>query len=299
MEHYIKSKIKMKHIVNMACGLANRMFQYSYYLYLKDKGYNVEVDFYTSAKLSHEHVLWHDIFPKAQFSQASLQDVKHLGGANDVWSKIRRRFLPFLSKSLQMPTAFDALLPDKNKSTYIFGVFQNAKMVESIASQIKEVFTFADIEGDNNLHLIEKIRNEESVAIHVRKGADYCQRIWYQNTCPSDYYTKAIEEMRKRLKNPHFYVFADNKEWVKEHFTDFEYTLVEGNPVAGWGSHFDMQLMSLCKHNIISNSTYSWWGAFLNQNKNIIVICPKIWFNPNSTKVFESDRLLCKNWLTI
>ena len=70
----------MKHIVNMACGLANRMFQYSYYLYLKDKGYNVEVDFYTSAKLSHEHVLWHDIFPKAQFSQASLQDVKHFWG---------------------------------------------------------------------------------------------------------------------------------------------------------------------------------------------------------------------------
>lgn len=69
----------MKIIVNMACGLANRMFQYSYYLFLKHKGYNVKVDFYNSAKLAHEKVSWNDIFPKAKIEQASFLDVLKSG----------------------------------------------------------------------------------------------------------------------------------------------------------------------------------------------------------------------------
>ena len=139
----------------------------------------------------------------------------------------------------------------------------------------------------------------ESVAIHVRKGDDYRQRIWYQNTCPVEYYRNAVEEMKSRLKEPRFYVFTDNPDWVREHFTDFEYTLVDGNPVSGWGSHFDMQLMSCCKHNIISNSTYSWWGAYLNGNNDKIVICPNIWFNPDSCDEYTSGKLLCKGWLAL
>lgn len=86
----------MKFIVNMACGLANRMFQYSYYLFLKHQGYHVEVDFYHSAKLAHEKVAWNDIFPKAKIEQASSWDVLRLGGGADFLSKIRRRYLPFL-----------------------------------------------------------------------------------------------------------------------------------------------------------------------------------------------------------
>lgn len=289
----------MKYIVNMACGLANRMFQYSYYLYLKEKGYDVEVDFYTSAKLSHEHVLWNRIFPEATFSQASADEIRRLGGGSDLWSKVCRRFIPFLSDSLQMPTAFDAFEPNGKKSQYIFGVFQNAGMVESVADRVAKAFAFTALEGESNHILKQQFQQEESVAIHVRKGDDYRQRIWYQNTCPKAYYMQAIREMCNRVEHPRFYVFADNKEWVKENFIDFEYTLVDGNPVSGWGSHFDMQLMSLCKHTIISNSTYSWWGAFLNQNADKTVICPKVWFNPESTKEFESDRLLCKNWLSI
>lgn len=299
MEFTIYIIRKMNHIVNMACGLANRMFQYSYYLLLKEKGYNPKVDFYSSGKLSHENVVWNKIFPNAYYQQATQQEVKQLGGGKGLWSRFLRRFFPKFTHCLQMPTAFDASLPKMNQSQYILGVFQNAKMVESVGSKIKEVFTFADIEGENNLQFIQQFQNEESVAIHVRKGADYSQRIWYQNTCLPEYYTKAIEEIKKRISNPHFYVFTDNKEWVKEHFKNFEYTLIEGNPISGWGSHFDMQLMTLCKHNIISNSTYSWWGAFLNRNENKIVICPKIWFNPQSTLEYNSDKLLCENWISI
>lgn len=103
----------------------------------------------------------------------------------------------------------------------------------------------------------EQIKECESVGIHVRKGADYQSRIWYQNTCSVDYYLHAVEMVKHQLKNPRFYLFAENKKWVRDNLKGFDYTLVDGNPRSGWGSHYDLQLMSYCKHNIISNSTYS------------------------------------------
>ena len=260
----------------------------------------MQVDFYHSAKLAHEKVAWNDIFPEATIEQASSWDVFKLGGGSDFFSKIRRKYLPFFSGVVNMPTAFDADLPVTGmKSQYIIGVFQNAKMVEAIEKEVKRCFSFLPFTEEQNQKLEKEMVSCESVAIHVRKGMDYAQRVWYQNTCPIEYYQKAIQLISEKVNHPKFYVFTDNSEWVKEHFKDFDYTLVEGNPSYGWGSHFDMQLMSVCKHNIISNSTYSWWSAFLNVHSDKIVIAPKIWFNPESCTEFTSERILCKNWLAV
>lgn len=290
----------MEVIVNMACGLANRMFQYCYYLFLKHHGYRVQVDFYRSANLTHEKVAWNDIFPKARIDQASSWDVLKLGGGPDLLSKIRRKYLPFLSGVVNMPTAFDADLPVSNKkSQYIIGVFQNAKMIEEVEQDVKRCFIFCPFTDKRNQELEKEMATCNSVAIHVRKGKDYSQRVWYQNTCPVEYYQKAILLISEKINCPKFYVFTDNPTWVKEHFKDFSYTLVEGNPISGWGSHFDMQLMSVCKHNIISNSTYSWWSAFLNAHSEKIVVAPTVWFNPESCAEFTSQRILYKDWLAI
>lgn len=290
----------MKIIVNMACGLANRMFQYTYYLFLKKNGYDAVVDFYQSAKLAHEKVAWNDIFPAAKIEQASHWDVLKLAGGSDLLSKVRRKFIPALSGVVNMPTAFDATLPErKGKDKYIIGVFQNAAVVEAVENEVKKCFSFVPFTDDFNKAMEKELRECNSVGIHVRKGNDYMSRIWYQNTCPVDYYLKAIVKIRELVENPIFFVFTDNPQWVKENFAGIDYKLVEGNPAYGWGSHFDMQLMSLCKHNIISNSTYSWWGAFLNGNDDKIVVCPEIWFNPDSCDEYTSGRLLCNNWISL
>lgn len=284
----------------MACGLANRMFQYTYYLFLKKNGYDVTVDFYRSAKLAHEKVAWNDIFPAAKIEQAPLLEVLKLAGGSDVLSKVRRKFFPALSGVVNMSTAFDISLPKRDgKDKYIIGVFQNAAIVEAVEDKVKEYFSFVPFLDDFNKAMAVELMDCNSVGIHVRKGKDYMTRIWYQNTCPVEYYYKAIARIKELVDNPKFFVFTDNPQWVKDNFTGIDYRLVEGNPADGWGSHFDMQLMSLCKHNIISNSTYSWWGAFLNSNKNKIVVCPKIWFNPASCEEHTSDRLLCKNWIAL
>lgn len=296
-----KESQKMKVTINMACGLANRMFQYSYYLYLRSLGYDASVDFYTSAKLAHESVAWSRIFPDAHYYEASRLAVLAKGGGSSFQARFRRKFLPFTCNVEQMPTSFDVTIPtSRKKGMYVIGVFQNADMVSVVKDAVVKAFRFSDIEGEENLRLQKEMSTCESVAIHVRKGKDYAALDWYSHTCELDYYRKAINYMKSHLNQPRFYVFADNPEWVKDNFTDFDYTLVKGNPTSGWGSHFDMQLMSSCHHNIISNSTYSWWGAFLNPNKSKIVIGPKYWFNPyGDYKETTSDRVLPKEWVAL
>lgn len=286
-------------IVNLACGLANRMFQYSYYLYLKKKGYDVKVDYYTVAALAHEDVEWYKIFPQANLAQAGKWDVFRFGGGSSLIAKVRRRYLSSTCKVCYMPTAFSIDTSLFGRDSYIYGVFQNAQMVNSVRDEVQEFFTFPSFDDERNMSLAKQMQASNSVAIHVRKGNDYISSVWYQNTCPLEYYRKAIAYIKKSVANPKFYVFADNKEWVREYLGEFEYTLVEGNPSVGWGNHFDMQLMSCCKHNIISNSTYSWWGAFLNRNENKIVILPKQWFNPSSCDDSTSEKVQCKGWIML
>lgn len=285
-------------VVNLACGLANRMFQYSYYLYLGKMGYKVSVDYYTIKNLPHEKVGWNDIFPRSTFVEASKWSVFKLGGGQDLLSRVRRKYLYHTTHVQQMPSAFSVELP-KGEDCYVMGVFQNAKMVEEVAQEVKSRFAFQPFGEGKNHSLEDEIRNSNSVAIHVRKGKDYQERIWYQNTCPVDYYSKAVAWMKENTDNPVFYVFTDNPDWVREHFKGFDYTLVDWNPGAGPGSHFDMQLMSLCHHNIISNSTYSWWGAFLNAAEDKVVILPEVWFNPGSCDDYTSEKLRCEGWIQL
>ncbi len=284
----------MKATVNLACGLANRMFQYSYYLWLRQKGWVADADFYTASKLAHEQVPWSRIFPNATYPQASKFSVFLRGGDASFVSRFRRKFLMATTKVEQMPTAFTAKEPTGNNH-YMIGVFQNAQMVEEVAVEVRKAFAFQPY--TENPELLEAIQAEGSIGIHVRKGKDYASRIWYQNTCSVDYYRRAIEHMKAHVKSPKIFVFTDNPEWVKEHFKGTDYTLVEGHPTAGYGCHYDMQLMSLCHHLILSNSTYSWWGAFLNERADKNIIIPTVWFNPDSTPDFTSAPIRCKGWI--
>lgn len=186
----------MEAIVNMACGLANRMFQYSYYLYLKKRGWQVTVDFYRKSKLPHENVDWEHIFPNAKIEQASKLKVLIKGGGAYALSKIRRRYLPWTTQVLEMPTAFTVDLPREN-GQYMMGVFQNADMVESVRDEILKAFAFHPFSGGENFRLMnEMLNNKYSVGIHVRKGKDYTKRVLYQNTCSIEYYKNAVEYLK-------------------------------------------------------------------------------------------------------
>ena len=145
------------------------------------------------------------------------------------------------------------------------------------------------------------MQNENSIAIHIRKGKDYLDGTPYKNTCSIDYYINAINYIKSQISDPIFYVFTDNPTWVENNLKrHINYSLIDWNPAIGYGNHYDMQLMSYAKHNIIANSTYSWWGAWLNANSNKIVIGPKEWFNPNIKEFYYKDlQILPDQWIKL
>lgn len=292
MNHNIK-------IVRMLGGLANRMFQYSLHEYLKTKGYTVLVDNYYKGKLKHENFDWNRIFPNAPLNIPSKKRIFIYGGGYDYISKIRRKTnLTF--RYYSSPSAFSIPSNEEIKSyDYFAGVFQHAEMVKNVEKQIKQHFVFSPFKDQRNLSVEAEIKSCNSVAIHVRKGADYLQYQGLGSACDIEYYKKAIIYIHSKVDNPVFYIFTDNQNWVKEHFKGIDYILVNHNPTNGWGNHFDMQLMSCAKHNIIANSTYSWWGAFLNNNSNKIVIGPKLWFGSNSRLSKFNNTTIPSSWVAL
>ena len=142
-----------------------------------------------------------------------------------------------------------------------------------------------------------KIDLSESVAIHVRRG-DYVSNPRSANlngVLPLRYYQNALDYIKLNLNHPHFFVFSDDIPWVKSHF-DFRgenHTFIEG--VKDPNAIEELELMRSCKHHIIANSSFSWWGAWLGSNKNQVVIAPSQWYASKLTP----PELLPPQWVRL
>lgn len=170
--------------------------------------------------------------------------------------------------------------PDRNRlkkeGNIYYNIYGNHNDCKGIRKELLQAFMFPTFETDRNIELAESIQNSESVALHARiLDFDYGMKA----TLERDYFRKAVSYIKKRTKVLlKFFIFSDDIEWCKKNLfllgleDEDKVIFVEGN--TGKHSFRDMQLMSLCKHNIIPNSTFSWWGAYLNQNPNKIVVTP-------------------------
>lgn len=164
-------------------------------------------------------------------------------------------------------------------NSYLEGYWVSEKYFEDIRDIIYKEFTFKKKPNEKNKIIINKIFNTSSISLHLRRG-DYVtdqKTNQFHGVCDIDYYYKAIKYMGSKIKNPHFFIFSDDMHWVRKNLkimAPADY--IDWN--TGNESYEDMRLMSFCKHNIVANSTFSWWGAWLNQNPEKIVIAPKKWF---------------------
>lgn len=142
---------------------------------------------------------------------------------------------------------------------------------------------------------------QNAVSIHFRRG-DYIgdpKTNQYHGVCSMEYYQEAIHYIANKITKPVFYIFSDDPNWVKENFhINYPYFVVSPEDNYKENEHADMHLMSLCRHNITANSTFSWWGAWLNQNPDKIVIAPKKWFN-NRQKNQQARNLIPQNWVRL
>lgn len=156
----------------------------------------------------------------------------------------------------------------KGNFVYINGYVQSWRNMVGYEDYIRENVVFKNVMTEKNREIVKKMQQENSVSLHVRRG-DYVWQGYVLLT--NDYYDKAIEYMLANVDNPHFYIFSNDMNWVKENIKlNVPHTFVDWNKK----DYEDLELMSHCKNHIIANSTFSWWGAFLSKNKNKIVIAP-------------------------
>ena len=280
-----------KHVIHIAGGLANRMFQLAFALSVnKIYGEVFYDDKSQKAEFEHDKVDISNIFPNLKFKPMP-NDMYKFGGKNGLIGKIARRLSLVTNERyyINHSDKFDSDFIFKlKKPGYIIGLFQDERYFKSVCNEVRELFTFPPLENMHNIVFLEELKTCESVAIHIRKGDGYASWKQFEGTCGVEYYKTAVGYIKSRYPQAKFYVFTDSPSWVIEHMQWLDYEkMVDWNPTEGWGNHWDMQLMSLCRHNIIANSTYSWWGAWLNPNPHKIVIAPQNWFSSTCNRKKE------------
>lgn len=291
--------------VNINAGLANQMFHYAFGRGLMAKGLDIcfdQTNFKPRKEWSFETIKLQDAFPNIEIHDMPLGHFRWVMD-NTTKGKIMRRLCNMFGKEKYIMEKSYGFVPGMEKyatSLCIYrGFWHSEKYFENCVDDIRKQFVFLPFDEPRNIEVSQKMSSENSVSIHLRKGKDYLQsELMGKGLCTAEYYMDAIKYIKDRVKSPVFYVFTDNPDWVRENLPPFDYTLVDWNEVSGSRSFRDMQLMTCAKHNIIGNSTFSWWGAWLNNHPNKIVIAPKKWFNPDS-KFMSKDDVVCESWIKL
>jgi hypothetical protein len=188
-------------------------------------------------------------------------------------------------------------LPD---GVYLDGYWQTEKYFTSIEEIVRKELTLKVPLSLTSLELLEQMKATNSVSLHVRRGLYVSHPVFsaQHGSCSSDYYDPAIDHMSAQVKDPHFFIFSDDKEWAKENIRpNYPCTYIEHTTAAT--DYEDIILMSNCKHHILANSTFSWWGAWLNTSKEKIVIGPKEWFRGAKAKKYTTVDLLPPTWIRL
>jgi hypothetical protein len=278
-------------------GLSNKMFQYAFSLKVKQLGYKILYDTHTfKSEFAHDKVQLTDIFPNVKIENCVGTPFRYIG-QRDLISKIVRRFSRnyIFEKDYQYnQNAISSI----SKHCCIDGLWQDSRYFESCESFVRNAYQFPELEDEQNIGLLKSLKKENSVAIHIRKNDGYGSWNIFSNTCTKEYYDKAINYIKQQIKKPVFFVFSDNPEIIKNYLGIIDYKLIAWNPKQGIKNYLDMQLMSNAKHNIIANSTYSWWSAWLNTNPNKIIIAPKNWINPDMKKI-KNYTIVPNLWIKI
>ncbi|MNQ97033.1 Glycosyl transferase family 11 [compost metagenome] len=178
---------------------------------------------------------------------------------------------------------------------YLDGYWQSEQYFQTIETAIRNDFQVKVAPSNKNAETLNLIEKTNAISIHFRRGnyESVPEVNKAHGISPLSYYQLAINHIVEKVNNPCFFIFSDDMQWVKENFQlDFEHYFVDHNDDKT--DYEDMRLMYCCKHNIIANSTFSWWGAWLNPNPEKVVIAPKKWFNDETR---ETKDILPTNWI--
>lgn len=275
-------------------GLGNQMFQYALALKMQSLGVQVKIDV---TKYAQHHA--HNDFELDQVFDidcpfAEIPEIRHLGYVKaNHWTEFLKK-MPFRKKTVYNNESYmyDAQVLNLD-GYYIEGYWQSEKYFLDIKEKILNTYRFPEFPKGQDTWA-ERIQNSCAVSVHIRRG-DYLQYSYLQNICTLEYYKKSMEFFRRTLSDKaEFYIFTNDFPWAEEHFREKDCYFVKGN--TGKNSFRDMQLMSLCRHHIVANSSFSWWGAWLNQVPDKVVVAPERWINRPEG---EETDIIPENWIRI
>ena len=251
-------------------GLGNQMFIYALFYALKKKKCNVQLD--TSL---YDYVKMHNGY---ELSAIFGTDAPYMSS-----NKLYINWLRLILKTGLFLRRDKMIFDDKihtSKALYLWGYWQSDKYFIEYRNDLLEIFRFRNISKENLL-IAKKMQEENSISLHIRRG-DYMNLPMYQGICSEEYYIKAVEHIKNNIPSAHFYIFSNDIQWSSSFAKslNINHTIIEHN--TGADSYQDMYLMSQCKHNIVANSSFSWWGAYLNSNPDKTVIAPKGWDNTDT-----------------
>ena len=275
-------------VTRLMGGLGNQMFEYASGLGLAERrGTNLKIDtnwYATDGKKAEANWVYelHNLaLDTPIIDPAELPDLNP-----SRWQQRLSRVLPQNGLKIlnEGDLTFHQKAYDAPDNTFLIGYWQCERYFTNAEATLRRDFAFRHPATGKNATMLKEIQGEMAISVHVRRG-DYVTGPTASKVhggTSLEYYADAIKAISAKIKDPRFYVFSDEPEWCKENlkFGSHPVTYVEGNSIDK--GYEDMRLMSACKHHIVANSSFSWWGAWLNPDPNKLVYAPKVWFiDPN------------------
>ncbi len=289
-------------IVRLIGGLGNQLFQYAVARHLAEirgTALKIDVSGFETYKL-HKYSLWPF---NIQEHFASPEEVAMLTPKRGIVGRILRRALRRPQKLANTHIKekslfyFDCEILNLPDGIYLNGYWQSEKYFANIEDIIRREVTVKMSQMDKNKELAELIASCAAVSIHIRRG-DYISNNdtnKKHGTCELDYYFRCVEHLGQMVERPHFFIFSDDPGWAHDNLKlTHPTTIVDHNGVDK--NYEDLRLMSQCRYNIIANSSFSWWGAWLNKNLDKIVLAPKKWLRSGH---IDTSDLIPDSWIQL
>jgi hypothetical protein len=292
-------------IVRLRGGLGNQLFQYAAGAALANHHrveYKLDLYYYTK----HPYRKFELNKLNIPFTMASRNEVHRYTGSNAVSRYLSKRenYLHCPGVCAQPHYHFYEDFFNLPADIYLSGYWQSERYFHTLRSKITDWYTPVDKLDQQNQDLVNRMEKGASVSLHVRRG-DYSGNSIF-GVLPLSYYTQAIDTIKQREPQPEFFIFSDDIDWCKKNLALNNAVFVDHNK--GENSFRDLLLMSHCRHHIIANSTFSWWGAWLNTDPAKLVIAPRIWFasayntNPATvypSRIYNTKDLIPERWMRL
>ena len=251
-------------LVSTVDGVGNQMMQYAFALYLHKLGKNVKIDprWYRQTNAYREELLSRfELLPEVPFC-----------------NKYEACVFPFIKQEDNKDMIFEFDWENFNDECNLFGYWQDYRYIKGNEKDLIKAFTLKKDIGKENKDLLNIINKYNSVAIHIRRG-DYFSYPERYNILTKEYYKKAIEIIKQKVKDPFFFCFGEDQSWIRANLplNYNEFICVNNNLTKEEDCIFDLELMKNCDHQIIANSTFSLMAATLNGNEDKVVIAPEDW----------------------